>query len=518
MDNQIITREDMNFLAQQSSDKLNLILSGMTALLRDNDSKVEALQSQNWFQRMCKTVTGKNKCTRQEIQQNHEKLNQYMIQAMTELYQQNCIDRQIMMSLGNQINTIYAEQLQLQQMLGVFASQLNEKIESVDNFHILNTEIEQGVYSNGAPIVAVCKIMSQMDRRCVEDERKLDILRRSMEEQNILNGNEITLQEYLMGIVQIPMEEVGIIYMELCSIRSNFIADLVLKMIESYHLLPDMARKMKNKQSVVESVIRNEQLEPSAALSINDVYDELITSKSDMLGSLVSIGISDDNSSEDEVVEDEPVEDNISEDELQKATELFLSREFDEAFEIFSKLAENGNGRAMYFLGEYYNHSYGHISKDSKEGNYWYMRGTRQGNALAAFHVSDALRKDCQEDERIFKELFDSVLSLARDGDIFAQTELLNFHYSIMDDELYSEMMLLEMDVLDMWQWRYDEDTEEECLKWLRKAAEQGYWVAQKKLGDFYLHKDKYEAVKWYTKAAEQGYAEAKKALSNHLL
>ena len=53
--------------------------------------------------------------------------------------------------------------------------------------------------------------------------------------------------------------------------------------------LPDMAQKLKNKQALVESVIANEQLEPSITSPIKDVYDELVNSKLDMIEGLVPI-------------------------------------------------------------------------------------------------------------------------------------------------------------------------------------------------------------------------------------
>ncbi|SJM89369.1 putative Beta-lactamase [Crenothrix polyspora] len=46
--------------------------------------------------------------------------------------------------------------------------------------------------------------------------------------------------------------------------------------------------------------------------------------------------------------------------------------------------------------------------------------------------------------------------------------------------------------------------------KWYRKAAEQGYVLAQTDLGTLYMEeKDNVQAVKWFRKAAEQGYAPA---------
>ena len=116
----------MNFFAQQSSGKLNMIISGMTALMNDTDSKVAQLEGQGWFQRMVRTITGKNKATRDEIQRNHDRLNAYMSEAIAELYNRNLIDHEIILSLGTQINELYADHIQLKQMLGAFAMKLNE--------------------------------------------------------------------------------------------------------------------------------------------------------------------------------------------------------------------------------------------------------------------------------------------------------------------------------------------------------------------------------------------------------
>ena len=130
MNTNVITQDDLKYLAQQSTGRMNMILSGMTSLMKDTDAKVEVMESQTWFQRMIKTVTGKNKITRQEIERNNDRLNAYMAEAITELYNRNCIDHEIIISLGMQLNLLYAEHLQLKQMLGAFVNKLNEKMPS----------------------------------------------------------------------------------------------------------------------------------------------------------------------------------------------------------------------------------------------------------------------------------------------------------------------------------------------------------------------------------------------------
>lgn len=361
METGIVSREDINYLAQQSSGKLNMVLSGMTALLNDNERKVDMLESQTWFQRMSRTLTGKNKMTQQEIQRNHDRINLYMSQAMAVLYEQNCIDHQIMMSLGNQINGLYAEHLQLKQMLGAFVSKLNEKIESIDNFHILVTEIEQGIYSAESPVISLCKIIAQLDKRTALDGRKMDILSSGMQQQGILNDTEKTLSEYLMEFTDIEIDSIGAIYLELETIKENYMAGLFLNLIEGYHFLPDMARKLKNKQGVVEEIIKNNQLDSDIKVSTEEIYQDFLTSKIEMLDRQVPM---------------EEIQDSTM---LEDAEKLFLDCKYAEAFEVFENLADRGNGRAMYFLGLYYTLGYETKHIDYEKAKKWYAEGEKCG-------------------------------------------------------------------------------------------------------------------------------------------
>ena len=484
--NELIPIEDMNYLAQQSQGKINMILSGMTALMNDTEDKTEKIEKQNWFQRMVKTVTGKNRATREEIKQNHDKLNAYMSQAIAELYNRNCIDSQVMISLGTQLNELYAEHLQLKQMLGAFVVKLNEKIDSVDNFHTLNTEIEQGVYSDNEKIIAICKVMSQFDNRIMEEPRKLDILRRSMEKQEIITEDEVLLTDYLMDIMNISVDEIGKIYLELSTIRSDFFANLILGVIEDYHFLPDMQRKMMKKEKIIGNLIQREGLDDTITLSINEVYDNFINSKIKVKEGLIPVE-SIQNQRGNQISYNN--NDNL---EMKKAEQLFLNYKLDEAFELFKKLAENGNGRAMYFLGEFYFQPYGKTKKDYKKAKEWRIKGKEAGDVLAALNVAYYLPKDSDEANRIFFGLYEDVLKLAEDGDIFAQNELADMY-------LYGHGI---------------EEDEEEGVKWLKKSAESGYWRSMDELANCYFNgigvsQDKLKAIDLYKRVYELGSGEA---------
>lgn len=229
MDTSLITMEDIEYLAGQSVDNMNVILASMTALMDENNQKTSMLETQTWFQRMSRTISGKNKMTQAEIQQNHDKINLYLSQALSELYDRSCIDQQIIMSLGTRLNELYADHIQLKQMLGAFVDRLNQKIISIDNFHMLETEIEQGVYDGLMPISAMCKVLSQLDTRTLNDSRKMDILERSLREKGIISEQPAAISEYLMALLDTSDREIGIIYMELETLGDNVIA-VILRM------------------------------------------------------------------------------------------------------------------------------------------------------------------------------------------------------------------------------------------------------------------------------------------------
>ena len=484
--NELIPIEDMNYLAQQSQGKINMILSGMTALMNDTEDKTEKIGKQNWFQRMLKTVTGKNRATREEIKQNHDKLNAYMSQAIAELYNRNCIDSQVMISLGTQLNELYAEHLQLKQMLGAFVVKLNEKIDSVDNFHMLNTEIEQGVYSDNEKIIAICKVMSQFDNRIMEEPRKLDILRRSMEKQEIITEDEVLFTEYLMDIMNISVDEIGKIYLELSTIRNDFFANLILGVIEDYHVLPDRQRKMMKKEKIIGNLIQREGLDDTITLSINEVYDNFINSKIEVKEGLIPVE-SIQNQRGNQISYNN--NDNL---EIKKAEQIFLNYKLDVAFELFKKLAENGNGRAMYFLGEFYSQPYGKTKEDNKKAKEWRIKGKEAGDVLAALNVAYSLPEDSDERNRICFELFKDILKLAETGDIFAQNELANLY-------LYGDGI---------------EEDEEEGVKWLKRSADAGHWISIMDLADCYsdgigVSQDKLKAIDLYKRVYELGSGEA---------
>lgn len=437
--------EDIEYLAGQSADNMNVILASMTALMDENNQKTSMIETQTWFQRMSRTIAGKNKMTQAEIQQNHDKINLYLSQALSELYDRSCIDQQIIMSLGTRLNELYADHIQLKQMLGAFVDKLNQKIISIDNFHMLETEIEQGVYDGLIPISAMCKVLSQLDTRTLNDSRKMDILERSLREKGIISEQLNPVSEYLMALLDTADREIGIIYMELETLGDNAIVVIFKHAIENYHFLSGLSRKIRKKEEVAKKVIQENQLDDSVELSLEDIYHELLDIKVMAVPRI-------------EIQEAEMMEVAEVSDELQRGIEAFLKYSVDEAFEILEPLNE---GFAKYLISFLYDEIV--FGTDAS------MSCLEEGYILGDLFSSVRYAKRCSDETKamsIIQENIEELKRLATRGNLFAQYE-----YAVLCSDSSNFKISHEgVNVREL----------------LQKATDQGFWMAKHQLARRY--------------------------------
>lgn len=278
-----LSSEDLDYFCEQSTSDTNMMIAGMTTLMSDNAGKVAFLENQTWFQRMCNTITGKNRMTVDEINMNMTRVNGYLTEAIGQLYERNKVDHEIMLSLGNRINEIYESQIDLKEMLGSFVNKLNQKIVSIDNFHMLIEEINQKVYNSDNSIVSVCMIASQLDTRTIHDTRKMDILKRAMYDANILTKNESPFIDFLSELLAIPESQAGVVTLALDSTSGNYSSEIARDVMLSYFGLPAKIRKMKQPRAVAENVLNENQIDLGYSVSTVEFFDSLVDELSNII-------------------------------------------------------------------------------------------------------------------------------------------------------------------------------------------------------------------------------------------
>lgn len=497
----LISGDDIRYLVQQDASALTTTMGQMTTLLQgitdlqnDSDSRVEAMEKQGWFKRMWNTITGKNKATVKELQKNQDKVVTYVSEAVSNLYNMNCIDQQVICSLGNRMNQIYAqvtdvyqEQLQMKaqiaelqqiqqqtlQALGNFVTTLNEKIESVDNFHMLTTEIQQGRYNDPSSLYSLCCVLAQLDKRTLEDERKCSILREALVQSQIVHEDGITVRQYMEEILALPENKVGVVYLELCNFRESFPANLFAEMIENYHFLSKMEKMSKKKDVLVQRILEQYELDDSAEFSSLDVFESFLENKQSALVSPEMLHIEerqenadfDDANTEDT---DEEIDyDNLSEAEL-------------------IDLANDGDVEAMIILGSsYYGEGREEFDVDYDEAAKWFKKLADKGDALGLTLYGECCYYGYGVRQNKYKAV--EYLQMALEDVPIPRAQVLlgrcyYFGTGVPEDNEKAEELF-------------------------RKAAEAGANTAMFFLGCIYrsYYEDASEAIRWFKKAGEAG-------------
>jgi hypothetical protein len=149
------TQNDFDYFLQQDRSETEKIVSGMLALIDANDAKLTAMQNQKWFQCMWFTISGKNKATVEEMEQNRDRLAGYSVQIISKLIDQKRISDSIISSLMIRLNDVYTAHIELQNIVYTIANELKEKIDNVDNYHNLVTDIQNGKYDQTVPFVCL---------------------------------------------------------------------------------------------------------------------------------------------------------------------------------------------------------------------------------------------------------------------------------------------------------------------------------------------------------------------------
>lgn len=192
---------------------------------------------------------------------------------------------------------------------------------------------------------------------------------------------------------------------------------------------------------------------------------------------------------------------------LQEAMKAYLQGNYETAYILFCELAWENNGRAMYFLGMFFdspNYLFGRIEgvnvvKPYREmSSAWYKLGASRGDMLATLAYIRNESKQKKASIRKFNDCFEAVRTMAIEGDVFAKMEM---YYTYRDASKNYENKFA----------NYLKKDYKEELKWLCEAAGAGSPEGMVQLGSCYdggyyaygVASDYKEAVRWYQKAAE---------------
>jgi|GEM_PF-4732422 len=293
---------DIEYFLSQKQSELDNIVAGMTALMLDSENKYETLKNQNWFKRMILTVTGKNKATTADIQKNSMEFDAYCTKAVAAFVEHQKISEGITFNLGLQINSIYDSHIELKHALYGIASNLNERIESADNYHLLFEEITLGNF--GGHNTDIYRILALFDAHTITDTRKMDNMEKLLRKNNILKNGSISIEDYLLNVCDIPDEHVGVVFMETLLHSDSLPATMTSAVLSEWNLAPLTNRQLMKKQNIVKKILNSFDVDGEAEFSLSDEYQQLVENKRILLGQVAVTSIETDAEFDDDLEND----------------------------------------------------------------------------------------------------------------------------------------------------------------------------------------------------------------------
>lgn len=320
--------KDFEYYANLPKQKAGMVIASMVSLLEYTDDLETEIEYQSVYQRVFKTVIGKNKATKEEIRRNHDRLVIYITKAISILYERQSVDERVTQILGNQILQLCSDNIELESMIRL----VDSKIDSIKSYMDLISEINLGMYDGMHSVVALCEIMPQVDSRLLHDLRELRILKVALSKRGILNGRPYTVEEFLAEIDKLSESDKAVVYAGLTMRRRSIYARMILSYIENVYFIdnPLTDEKMGVRNRILNTYGDIE------VVTINDVFASLLDDGLKKLNDQLP----DENKSD---------LDNKNLETFAEAMRLFYDGKLIEAFPLFQEAASKNVPRAFYY-------------------------------------------------------------------------------------------------------------------------------------------------------------------------
>jgi len=139
-------------------------------------------------------------------------------------------------------------------------------------------EIENGKY-NGQKPEDFFRILSLLDRRTINDQRKMSNLEAILIKHNILLSETTQIGDYLIQLCNIPTEYAAVVYMEANLNTNSIIAKMVTEVFERYVFLSSTNKQFRKSDDVVKEILSERKIDFNTGFSIADDYEQFIEEK-----------------------------------------------------------------------------------------------------------------------------------------------------------------------------------------------------------------------------------------------
>ena len=474
----------------ENTYKINELVFQSVTSLTTSEARISELESQGFFKRFWNNISGKNKNLELDINKNLAKAQYASQNLLQKLAEQNLMSFELitainnklnnsLLDINNELNDIYESLITFFKKTRSDIVYLENRIDRVEkNINLLNwvNSIEYQMY-NG---------IDYLELSCVE---KIVCIVRDFYE---ITRAEWTFSDILLlkscimnvGInVRDTVKSIDFIK-EICT-DDKLIDKLISNEFENVDINKDSYSpiiisilkyiKLQNEDNYVVKIIEDELKNSNINKSTDNISFSIVykfikdTKKVDLEDELnvfdlileILLTLRQLKLENDKKIQDEEYEKDLKLIEIGES--LFLKYKIKEAFDIFTKLADKNNLRAMYFCEEILRFGYGDIPVDADKAKLILKKGYESEDPMCSINYAYILKYSGESEDvysKIFKDNFKKIYKLAESGDVFAQNEL-----------------------ADLYDGSYINDYDKRKY-WLQKSAEGGYWRSIDKLND----------------------------------
>lgn len=483
--------------------EINKLVFESVAALTSSENYSNELASQGILKRFWGGITGKNKALQAEINRNQAVAQYASQQSLQKLAEQNLMSFELITAVNNKLNVSMVEvETEINNIYGTLVTffkqtksdivQLENRVARLErNVNLLNWQnsIEYQMwdgteYTELTDIEKIACIVNDFYEITQGNYTTSDLLLLKSAMTTIgLNINELVSYQELATSIEEDERISNKIFHGKC--ENEYVEPWSVVVASGVRKLEKFDNEEKYIVDCVKECLDGNQEEISRGNIINKLFGEylennLLVSKDgklklyDMVVELLY-----------NIEQLKYIPEKTDEERTAEAEKFFIKGEYETAYHMFKKLAEEGVPRAMYFMGEYLRQGYGYyfgLDYDEEEGFRWHQKGAELGDPLCILNT--AYMYEGEERERIKNSVINKLRKMSQSGDAFVKSEL--------------------ADIVDG----------EEKIDLLKEASEQGLARGWYKLGMEYnsgniVKKDDSKALELLLKASELGSADA---------
>lgn len=517
--------------------EINKLVFESVAALTSSENYSNELASQGILKRFWGGITGKNRALQAEISRNQAAAQYASQQSLQKLAEQNLMSFELITAVNNKLNVSMVEvETEINNIYGTLVTffkqtksdivQLENRVARLErNVNLLNWQnsIEYQMwdgteYTELTDIEKIACIVNDFYEITQGNYTTSDLLLLKSAMTTIgLNINELVSYQELATSIEEDERISNKIFHGKC--ENEYVEPWSVVVASGVRKLEKFDNEEKYIVDCVKECLDGNQEEISRGNIINKLFGEylennLLVSKDgklklyDMIVELLY-----------NIEQLKYIPEKTDEERTAEAEKFFIKGEYETAYHMFKKLAEEGVPRAMYFMGEYLRQRYGYyfgLDYDEEEGFRWHQKGAELGDPLCILNT--AYMYEGKEREKIQQSIIGKIREMAQAGDIFAKNELADIVEGEEKFELLKESAehglarsMRKLGLMYFWGWGdCVEENSAEAFKWFMRASELGLTDAIGDVGNLYkdgngITQDINKAIEYYKKSIARG-------------